>query len=710
MTRPSSSPHRGIRPALFWAAVLLLGVAGATAWWHRPQHAGIRRAKDLDVLLITVDTLRADALGAYGNTSAQTPWMDRLASSGVRFDSAHAQNVVTLPSHANILSGRYPFEHGVRDNAGFRFPRTVETLATLLKARGYRTGAFVSAFPLDSRFGLNRGFDVYDDAFVGARAPRAFFEQERSGVETVARARRWLDAEAGSRTFCWVHIYEPHYPYQPPEPFAARFGAGSYAGEVAAADAALGPLLDPILTGPAGSRTLVVLTADHGESLGEHGEATHGIFAYESTLRVPLILYQPRLWSPAVVSTPARHVDLLPTVLDAIGLPVPEGLAGRSLLGTIAGEPGEDPPSYFEALSASFTRGWAPLTGVIRAGTKYIDLPIGELYELKSDPAEQHNLAETAAARVAELGEVLAVLAPPGRGVAAAEESRDTRERLRSLGYLGAGGPLKARYDTADDPKQLIDLDGMLQQVVTRYLDGDVPGALERCRQLVARRPSMAVSQIYLAQLERESGNLPAGIAALRQALALNPGSGETLALLGAYLAESGEPAAAAALLDGPAKKPDADPQLVVSYALALAKAGRHKEGLAALAAARQGNPDSSALLVESGTIELMAGNRASARQTFEAALARNPDIARAHSSLGVLAAEDGRQAEAFEHWRSAVALDPKELEMLLALGTANWRAGRAAAARPYLQFFIEAAPPARYGKAIEVVHGWLRE
>ena len=244
------------------------------------------------MLLITVDTLRADAVGAYGNVRASTPWIDRLAAAGVRFDAAHAHNVVTLPSHANILSGRYPFVHGVRDNAGFRFPQTLDTLATLLKARGYRTGAFVSAFPLETRFGLQRGFDEYDDHLSSAARP-AFLEQERSGTETVARARAWLEREPGKPTFCWVHLYEPHFPYTPPEPFASNFRDNPYAGDVAAADAAVGQLIEPLLQAGAAGRTLVVFTADHGESLDEHGEATHGIFAYESTLRVPLIVYAP---------------------------------------------------------------------------------------------------------------------------------------------------------------------------------------------------------------------------------------------------------------------------------------------------------------------------------------------------------------------------------------------------------------------------------
>ena len=269
------------------------------------------------MLLITIDTLRADAVGAYGHGGHPTPWI-----------ATGAQTPLTLPSHATILSGRYPFAHGVRDNAGFRFPAALDTLAVWLRDRGYRTGAFVSAFPLDRRFGLARGFDEYDDRLSDAPR-RAFLEPERSAADTVARARAWLDGARGRPAFCWIHLYEPHYPYTPPEPYASRFAGDRYEGEVAAADAALAPLLGPILDGGRAG-TIVVLTGDHGESLGEHGEATHGIFAYDATLRVPLVIYADA-FAAGIRHDEARHVDIAPTILDLLSIPPPADLDGRSL-------------------------------------------------------------------------------------------------------------------------------------------------------------------------------------------------------------------------------------------------------------------------------------------------------------------------------------------------------------------------------------------
>jgi arylsulfatase A-like enzyme/tetratricopeptide (TPR) repeat protein len=673
--------HRS-RLALVLVALAVVLAAGGWSWFRwRPA---IARQPGLDVLLITVDTMRADALGAYGNRRASTPAIDRLAAAGVRFVDAHAHNVTTLPSHANIFSGRYPSDHHVRDNSGFRFPATIDTLATRLKARGYRTGAFISAFPLDSRFGLDRGFDVYDDSFVEAQARPAFLEQERRGADTVALARRWIDQDVDSRPyFCWVHLYEPHFPYAPPEPFASRFQADPYLGEVAAVDDALAPLLDAAV---ASGHALIVLTADHGESLGEHGEATHGIFAYEATLRVPLIVFQAQLFPPRVVDSPARHVDLLPTILDALALPAPAGIAGRSVLPELAGESARDaraaasaPPIYFEALSGTLNRGWAPLRGVIHERFKYIDLPIPELYDLDRDPTEGHNLADSDRRHVEELRAVVESIQSRDSQAEPRIETADARQRLRSLGYVTTAAAVQARYTESDDPKRLIALDELLQEVNRLYFAGDLRGALARCRELVERRPTMAVSLLELAHLERESGNLPAAIDALRRAARLDSEDTQTLSLLGAYLTQAGRATEAADLLAPYARREPADLQVLVTRALALAAARQPAEALSALAEARRQDPTNAMLRVEAGTVYLMAGDRPRAREEFEAALTLNRHVVRAYSSLGVMAAEDGRRDEAIAYWKQALEADPREAAKLVAFADFMRRNGRAA-------------------------------
>jgi len=685
-------------------AVAVLTAAGAGAWWiaaHRTAPASATRPRN--VLLITVDTLRADALGAYGNSSAATPWLDRLSAAGIRFDNARAHNVVTLPSHANILTGRLPVDHGVHDNGGFRLPAKEETLAVRLHAAGFRTGAFISAFPLDSRFGLARGFDVYDDAFVDAAPRPAMLEQERAGADTVAAAAKWVSANGAAPWFCWVHVYEPHFPYRPPEPYASRFASNAYAGEVAATDAALGPLLQPILDSPPGD-TIVVVTSDHGESLGEHGEETHGIFAYDATLKVPLIVYAPSLLQASVKRDPAGHVDIAPTILDALGLPPLANARGHSLIGATHGPAAG--AAYFEALSGTLNRGWAPLRGVVRAGLKYIELPVPELYDLAADPAERRNLAAARPKDVEELGRLTRTFddGEPRRSA----ETAEVTERLRSLGYVSSSARKPSRvYTDSDDPKRQIQVEGALQEVVRLFLSGDLTQALEKAKSLTLAHPEMRVALLQLAHLERESGDLPAAIAALRRALSLNPADQETASLLGAYLTSAHRAAEAVALLQ-PYAASDADVQTLVALALAQARQAQFDDARKTLDRARAQDPSNAMLLVQAGTVEVMAGRRAEAREAFEGALRLNPGVARAHSSLAALAAEDGRADVALSHWRAAGERDPGEYRTVLAIAMTLARAGRNAEARRYVEFFVDIAPPALYASDIDHARSWL--
>jgi arylsulfatase A-like enzyme/Flp pilus assembly protein TadD len=685
--------------------------AAAFGGWRALAGRSERRDPGLSVLLVTIDTLRADALGAYGRPGAETPWIDRLAAGGVRFERAHAHNVITLPSHANLLSGQYPFGHGVRDNTGYRFPAGTPTLATVLKAKGWKTGAFVSAFPLDSRFGLDAGFEVYDDNLGGGQEHTAFLVPERRGSVTVQAAARWLGEHRGERTFCFVHLYEPHFPYDPPEPFASRFKSDPYHGEVAAADAILEPLLRPLLEAGDKGRTLVVLTADHGEALGEHGELTHGVFAYEGTLRVPLILFAPDILPSAVVATPVRHVDVAPTVFDALDIAVPPELVGRSLLPVIArGGQGEPPRAYFEALSSSLNQGWAPLHGLLDGSLKYIDLPIPELYDLESDPGETRNLATTRAQTFERLRGLLASQLTEDRGATRVQEDPATLEKLHALGYLAGGtAATKERYTEADDPKRLIDFDTRSREVLRLYREGDIEGAIAICRENIRQRPDMPLAYLHLAYLERARGNLAGAVAAARKAFELRPLDSESVSLYAVYLTEAGRAKEAAEVLEPymTAVQPDLD--VLTARGMALASQGRREDALATFERARAADPTSTRVLVNIGTLYLMAGDVAHARPAFEAALDIDPGVARAHNSLGVIAAREGRTDEAIERWRRAVALDPRDYQTLFNLGVTLRKSGRAAEARPYLEAYLKAAPPALEGRDIARVRTWLR-
>jgi tetratricopeptide (TPR) repeat protein len=653
-----------------------------------------------NVLLITIDTLRADALGVYGNRTVSTPWIDRLAAGGVRFAQARASAVVTLPSHATILSGLYPFHHGVRENAGFRFPPQLDTLATLLRDRHYRTGAFVSAFPLDARFGLTRGFDVYDDRFPKNEGTVAFRVPERPGAATVAAALEWIRRESagagGERVpwLAWVHLYEPHFPYAPPEPYASRYASAPYAGEVAAVDAALGPLLQPILDAQEDQNTLVVLTADHGESLGEHGEMTHGLFAYEATVHVPLIVYEPHRLRPRVVTEPVRHVDIVPTILEAVGGAAPKAIDGRSLLAVAGGAAAPPTATYFESLSASLNRGWAPLYGVARGSLKYIDLPIPELYDLSADPGELHDLMAARPAEARELQRLLVGLRADDRPLAPARENADTREQLRSLGYLTASAPAKAQFTEADDPKRLADVDRQIDEVVSRYQSGDLPGAIALGERLVNRRPGMAISLVHLAFLYNQAGDHQRAMSAIRRALALNPAAADVAALAGAYLTEGGQAGEAVRLLGAYADAAEPDVDVLIAYGVALATVGRSNEALAVFVRAGAADPSNGLPLVDAGTVYLMRGDRERAAKAFSDALQIDPTLARAHNGLGVIDAERKTYESALAHWRRAVELEPRNYETLFNLGDLLIKMGRPNDARSYWERYLQVAPP----------------
>lgn len=670
----------------------------------------VHREPGLNVLLITIDTWRADALGVSGNLRASTPTLDRLAGAGVRFTSAHAHTVVTLPSHANILSGLYPVHHGIHENAGYRFPADLDTLATRLKAKGYRTGAFVSAFPLDRRFGLDRGFDIYDDRYGKSQERSAFRVAERPATETIAAAQRWLAAQSERPWFVWVHIYEPHFPYAPPAPFASRFASEPYFGEVATADAALSPLLDPLIDEGAAGRTLVVITGDHGEALGEHGETTHGLFAYEGTLHVPLLMFAPRLFGAhgRVVADPVRHVDVAPTVLDAIAADPITAADGRSLLPLAEGGTLPPAPSYFESLSASLNRGWAPLYGVIRGSMKYIDLPINELYELSTDGAEAHNLVAETPREVDELQRLLQNARANERGSTRGTESAETRERLRSLGYASGSAPVKTRFTEADDPKRLIEVDRAIEGVVSRYQRGDLRGAIAAAEQVQRERPDMPIALVHLAFLYNEAGDHGRAADTILRALALNPLADETAALAGAYLTEAGRAGEAATKLAPYANGSTPDVDVLIAYGVALAESGRTADAIGAFERARSLDPASGLADANIGTVYLQSGNLDRASAAFTAALQVDPALARAENGLGVIAARHRDAQSAIEHWTRAVTFDPHDYQTLFNLGDLLRQLGRTAEARQYFERYLNEAPPARESVDIARVRNWL--
>lgn len=662
-----------------------------------------RQRREIDVVLVTLDTLRADVLGFSGHPTAETPLMDRMAREGRWFQNAYAHNVVTLPSHANILTGLYPHQHGVRENSGFVLSADVPTLATRLRDEGWATAAFVGAYPLDSRFGLDRGFEVYDDSYSVGLDPRNPSFPERPGDEVVAAAKSWWDEQSETRPetprFVWIHLYDPHAPYAAPEPWRSRFARNPYLGEVAATDAYLRPLLEPIFDG-ANDDALVIVTSDHGEGLGEHGEMTHGLFAYEPTLKVPLILWGAGV-EPGRDSQPdkrsAGHVDLAPTILDAVGLdPGPmQDLAGRSLLTQQAFE---ERPIYFEALSAYFNRGWAPLRGVVSGGEKMIELPLPELYDLWSDPAESKNLAQTRDERFVELQERLPEPQswPPGRG----ELDPDEVAALQALGYVTDEAPRKDVYSVDDDPKSLIHLDRMYHESIDAYHRRDLEKAERLTRAIVSERPDMANAYGILVMTLREAGRPLDAIAVIEGAVEAGYADDDLLVHLGSTYAEIGRPRRAIEVLE-----PLLDsglPNVLASLGIAYSDAGRQQEAKALLERLLAEAPDDTQGHENYGVVLLRLQQPAAAQSHFERALELNENLPFSWNNLGVARAWQGDERGAVEAWQRAIALDPNLLDALYNLGLTAAKLGQADLARRALSRYVEIAPAARFGADIQ--------
>jgi arylsulfatase A-like enzyme/thioredoxin-like negative regulator of GroEL len=662
---------------------------------RRSEAPSGRSSAGLDVVLVTVDTWRADAAGFAGNRRVRTPAFDRFAASGRVFTEARAHNVVTLPSHANILAGLLPFQHGLRDNSGSKLAGDVPTLATRLKALGYTTGAFVSAFPLDARWGLGHGFDVYDDRYPKGVDTGQFAFAERRGVETVAAALDWWRKQPPGKRFLWVHVFEPHAPYQPPPPFDTEYADAPYLGEVAAADAALAPLVDEVLAAR-DARVIAFLTGDHGESLGEHGEATHGLFAYDATLRVPLVAVGPRLPS-GPDPRPAGHIDIVPTVLVALGLPSDPKLPGRSLLSPNDRTADAEHAHYFEALSASLNRGWAPLVGVIRGGLKYIDLPIRELYDLPPDPGESRNLAPARDEEVRSLARAVppAAKEPVRRRAPTSEEAA----KLRSLGYVTGSAGARRAYTPDDDPKRLLVFDQAIHGIIDLYQRGRRDEAIAAGQQLVRERPRLTIAVEHLAFLYQQAGRLKEAERVLKAYFAALPNSGdapESLRVrLGMVLAEMGKAKEAARFLAPLGTSTDPDSLNALGIALAdTGEYGRSREVFSRSLAEDPGNPSTLEAL---GIVDMRDRKWDAARDGFRKALAINPALPTSLAGLATAETELGNLPAAIEAWQAAVRVDPGNLGALFKLGTTAARAGRSDVAAAALDAFLVRASPERF-------------
>ena len=625
-----------------------------------------------NLVLVTLDTVRADHLGCYGDRDAVTPWLDRLAGEGLRFANASSAVPLTLPSHTSLLTGLLPPHHGLRNNGVGALRPGTATLATLLAGAGYRTAAFVGAFVLDHRFGLKAGFELYDDEIE--RDPKAgvVLEAERPGREVVDRALAWLAKDDTRPFFLWVHLYDAHAPYTPPPAWGARHPGRPYDGEVSAVDEQVGRILEELRRRGLDGRTAVAVAADHGEGLGEHGELTHGLLLYEPTLHVPLLLRAPWGLKARVVEAPVSLVDLAPTLAGLLGHPFPAAgaLDGRDLSKALldGGEPAAGEIYAESRYPAVF--GWSPLAALRRRDLKYISASRPELYDLRRDPREKADLLARSQAPesrgfAARLAAIEASAVTTARPLAADAE---TRAKLASLGYIagsaGSAGndgdaPGEAAGRSAIDPSTMIDLFQRFEQANARLTSGDSQAAVSELEALVAADPANPVFRGKLGAAWRERGETAKALPLYRQAAAAAP----------------------------------RDPEAWYNLASALQEAGQPGEARQAIERALQldaGRPEAHNTL---GIIELGQGNLDRARREFAAATAIDPHDAAAFNNLGNVLRAEHKLDEAVSAYQRSAALAPRYAEPLNGLGTLEVERDRPRQALPFFERALSLAP-----------------
>jgi len=622
-----------------------------------------------NLVLITIDTLRADRLGCYGYSNAQTPNLDQLAKRGVLFENAITHTPLTAPSHASIFTGVYPTVHKVRDTGGFVLAGSQATLAQILQQRGWSTAAFVGSSVLKRQFGFDRGFSVYDDEMPKPDPRRVTGDYaERRAAEVVDRALRWVTTGSGKPFFLWVHLFDPHSPYDPPSPFREKYSGHLYDGEVAYTDQQVGRLLAVVMRKTGADNTLVAVLSDHGESLGEHGEYTHGVFLYDSTLRVAFLLAGPGVPAGKRVKFQARAIDVLPTLLELMGAPPPKGIQGISVVPAWKGKGIPEAPSYIETLYPKINMGWAELRGIRTNRWKYIHAPQPELYDLSRDPAEATNVIGSHAAEARQLEASLNTMADGVEKVRTTMVDQRTLAQLRSLGYLGgSSGSEYTLTGKGVDPKRRLEVLKALYVAVSP--DAKTPAA-ERA-------------------------------VVLRRALEQDPTNPTVYYHLGDEYGKEGRIGEAMKLYQDAIRNGLRNAWLFSRLAYLNLKLGNKDEAIVAYERAAQLNPSDSESLNDLGMAYLETGKPQEAERVFKWSLATDEKFALGYNGLGLVAIERRDLPAARGYFEKAVQLDPDLLEARLNLGRIYKINGDKVKARACFEEFLKKAPPAEYGPVI---------
>jgi len=651
----------------------------------------------------------------------KTPNIDSLADKGVLFLKAFAHTPTTLPSHANILLGTTPLYHGVHDNSSFIVREEFLTLAELLKEQGYSTAAFVGAFPLDSRFGLTQGFDVYDDNY-GSISSQEFSYVERKAEAVVEKALKWLENE-NNPWFLWIHCFDPHQRYNPPEPFNTQYKNNLYDGEVAYVDFALGKLFAFMEENNYDENTVIIFTGDHGESLGQHGESTHGYFAYNSTIWVPLIVSFPGV-KQGRVNQNVSHIDIFPTVCDILGMNKPSFLQGISLLPAIKGKKLAKRAIYFESLYPYYSRGWAPLKGYIERSNKFIDSPLPEFYDLEKDFMEFSNLAENENLNKykKDLEKLIEELSSADKSEKKQKINRETREKLQSLGYISTlQAARKKSFTSKDDLKVLLPYQNKLTKAMSSYHKGNIEEGINLLKEIVAERNDLALAYTYLATLYGEQGRLKEAIEVLKEGIDNNPSSYRIFNSYGIFLTKIGQYDAAIEIFKKGLALIDYDPELWNYLGVAYWRKRDFEKALDAYQKALSLDNNYPIIFNNLGSLYLSLFLKTKSRsdhqksiRNYKKAIELDPDYASAYNGLGAAYRHAGNIEGAIYCWEKAVELNPDLGFALYNLGLAYLATGDKTQALSYLTRYKEkhyrTLPPEEKNKLDALIQKCRRE
>jgi choline-sulfatase len=638
------------------AAALAILLSCGSPSKRASEAKAVKKLRPFNVVVVTLDTLRADRLGCYGYKNIETPALDGLARRGTLFENAIASAPLTAPSHASMMTGLNPTAHKVRDTGNFVLSPSHTTLAQILRESGWDTAAFVGASVLKKRFGFHHGFATYDDEMPGP---------ERRAVEVTDRAIRWLESQSGKPFFVWVHLFDPHSPYDPPSPFRERYKDRFYDGEIAYTDQQLGRFLDAVQKKSSPERTLIAILADHGESFSEHGEYAHGVFLYDATVRIPFLMAGPGVPPGLRVKQQARVIDLLPTLLELMGSKAPPQLQGANLIPAFTAKEMPARPAYIETLFSKINMGWAELRAVRTDRWKFIRAPKPELYNLIEDPGETTNVI---ARYPKELGELQGMLdsmtgSQPEKVETAVVDQR-TLQELKSLGYVRGSSPGEyALTGEGVDPKDRVEVLRLL------HLAMDIPApAAERVsklRRAIGQDPTNPALYSNLGDLYRSAGRpndeMKLYLDAIRQGIR----NAWLYSRVGAIYLRAGNNQEAVTFLEGAARANPSDHESLQNLAVVYRETGRIADAERVLNSILSSGEEYAPAFNELGMVAFQKRDLPAAREYFEKAARLDPAYQLNLARLYRMQGDTARARAAFAAFLAGPALRPEYRDVI---------------------------------------------